>query len=305
MGAEMNYGYDKIIANSEKVAWKLDEILPATQKLDFSKQFLPDSLVLAGDATFLTPQERLKLNQIRGNSYAHLFQFVEEYIVANCVQYAHADMFGEEQGLRAMLRFAEEEVKHQLLFKRFQQLFSTSFGSPCGGLPSQEAVAGVILSKSPMAVMTITLHLEVMTQQHYTQCVSSDAEIDPLCKGMLKAHWMEEAQHAKLDDVTLRKLAATSTPEQRKTAVKDYCDLLDALSGLLNEQAKLDLQSLETALNKTFSEAQRKTLLECQQKAYRTTFVTWGATNPSFVAAANEVFGEDAKTIHAKVAALG
>jgi hypothetical protein len=39
--------YERIINNSEKVAWSLDEVLPSSQKLDFTKKLLPDSLVLA------------------------------------------------------------------------------------------------------------------------------------------------------------------------------------------------------------------------------------------------------------------
>ncbi|MFT3706090.1 MAG: diiron oxygenase [Archangium sp.] len=296
--------YEQIISASERVTWKIDEVIPLNKPLDFSKPFLPESLVLSAEATFLTAPERLKLNQIRANSYAHLFQFVEEYIVATCVQYASADVFGEEQGLRAMLRFAEEEVKHQLLFKRFLKVFAAGFATPVSGIPSQEAVAGVISSKSPMAVMAITLHLEVMTQQHYVQCVSNAEELDPTCKGMLKAHWMEEAQHAKLDAITLRRLAQTATPEQRTLAVKEYLELIDALVGLLGQQAGLDIASLETAIGKKFTDAEKKVLLESQAKAYRQTFVTWGATNPTFVETMKDLFGDDAKAIDAKISQL-
>lgn len=295
--------YENIISASERANWALDEVIPASQGLDFTKKFLPEALVGAAQLDFLTAPEKLKLNQVRGNAYAHLFQFVEEYIVATCVQHASAEVFGEEQNLRAMLRFAEEEVKHQLLFKRFLAAFAKSFGTPCEGIPSQEAVAGVILGKSPMAVMAITLHLEVMTQQHYVQCVADSNDIDPTFKKMLKSHWAEESQHAKLDALTLRKLAKTSTPEQRKTAVKDYCDLIDALTGLLGQQAELDVKSLEKALGRTFSAEQRNTLLASQNRSYRQTFVNWGITNPFFVETVEAVFPEDVAQIKDKAKA--
>src|SRR4051812_42451192 len=115
----MTADYEKIISASERVSWTIDDIIAQDQKLDFSKRFLPETLVRAEESNFLTAEEKLKLNQIRGNAYAHLFQFVEEYIVATCVQHVDAEVFGNETNLRAMLRFAEEEVKHQLLFKRF------------------------------------------------------------------------------------------------------------------------------------------------------------------------------------------
>ncbi len=209
------------------------------------------------------------------------------------MQHAQAEVFGDEVSLRAMLRFAEEEVKHQLLFKRFLGVFEKGFGTPVSGIPSQEAVAGVILSKSPMAVMMITLHLEVMTQQHWLQCVSNADELDPTFKTMLKSHWAEEAQHARIDALVLRKLAETSTPELRKQAVKDYLDLLDALLVLLGQQAELDVASTELAIGRKLPEGDRAALLESQKKAYQQTFVTWGITNRTFVETIHDVFPED------------
>jgi hypothetical protein len=293
----MQSGYDALIAASERVSWTLDEVIPKDGRLDFSKPFLPEGLVLAAGLPFLSPAERLKLNQVRGNAYAHLFQYIEEYIVATCIQHAQAEVFGDEVNLRAMLRFAEEEVKHQLLFKRFLSVFAKGFGTPCGGIPSQEAVAGVILSKSPMAVMTITLHFEVMTQQHWLQCVSNADELDPTFKQMLKSHWAEESQHARLDALTLRKLATTSTRELRRQAVQDYLDLLDALLGLLGQQAEMDVESTEVAIGRRFPKEDRKKLLESQRGAYQQTFVTWGITNRTFVETVAEVFPEDVARI--------
>jgi hypothetical protein len=295
--------YETIISASERVAWRIEDILPPNQSLDFTMRFLPESLVRAHEASFLSSGEKLKLNQVRGNSYAHLFQFVEEYIVATCVQHVDAEIFGDETTLRAMLRFAEEEVKHQLLFKRFLRLFAEGFGSPCEGIPSQEAVAGVILSKTPMAVLLITLHLELMTQQHYTECVrDSEDNLDPTFKKMLKSHWAEESQHAKIDAMTLRKLASTSTPEIRAQAAHDYLDLIDALSGLLGQQAELDTKNLERAIQKELPAASRATLFESQKRAYLQTFVAWGMASPLFVSTVAELFPEDAGRITQKAA---
>ena len=300
----MQPNYDALITASERVCWTLDEVIPQDRGLDFTKPFLPEGLVLAGAAPFLSVPERLKLNQVRGNSYAHLFQFVEEYIVATCMQHAQAEVFGDETKLRAMLRFAEEEVKHQLLFKRFLSVFAKGFGSPCAGIPAQEAVAGVILSKTPMAVMTITLHFEVMTQQHYLQCVSNADELDPTFKTMLKSHWAEEAQHARIDAITLRKLAATSTPQMRNEAVRDYLDLLDALIVLLGQQAELDVTSLELAIGRKLPELDRAALLASQKAAYRQTFLTWGITNRIFVETVQQVFPDDIGLIEQRAAQL-
>jgi hypothetical protein len=296
--------YEAIIAASERAAWTIDEVIPPNQPLDYSKRFLPAALVGADSLDFLTPYERLRLNQVRGNAYAHLFQFVEESIVATCVQHVQAQVFGDEANLRAMLRFAEEEVKHQLLFRRFLALFRRGFGSPCECIPAQQAVAGLILSKSPMAVMMITLHLEVMTQQHFVQCIADADELDPTVKRMLKSHWAEESQHAKLDALTLRSLAATSTRELRAQAVQDYLDLVDALLGLLGQQAELDVGNLEASVGRRFPEAQRDELLRSQKASYRRTFIVWGITNPTFVETIKGVFPEDAARVSHRASEL-
>ena len=68
------------------------------------------------------------LNQIRGNSYCHIFAFVEEYIVPLVIDRARADVYGDETRLWSLLRFAEEEVKHQEMLRRAGEQFQAGFG---------------------------------------------------------------------------------------------------------------------------------------------------------------------------------
>jgi hypothetical protein len=88
---DLGYDYATCVRNSEKVAWKLDDVLPPNTKLDFSHPFRP---TLSGDSriSILNDREKLKLNQITGNSYMNLFGFVEEYIIAQTV----GARFGDE-----------------------------------------------------------------------------------------------------------------------------------------------------------------------------------------------------------------
>src|SRR5262249_14172011 len=155
-------------------------VFPSGRKLDFSKRFLPDAMTGIEALAFLTPDERLKLNQITGNAYLYLFYFVEEYIVASVVQHATSEMYGQEGELRALLRFAEEEVKHQLLFQRFGAPFVRDFAIEPGLIENPQAVAELILSKAPMAVLLTTLHLELVTQQHYADGYREGHALDPL-----------------------------------------------------------------------------------------------------------------------------
>ena len=283
--ATLNFTYESCLEASERVYWRMDEVLPKTARFDLSSRLLPDSLSAVNDSAFLNDSEKLKLSQIRGHSYLYLFGFVEEYIIGLATQHATAQVFGNEVCLRALLRFAEEEAKHQMLFKRACSLFCSQFGASPGTIANPEAVAGVILANTPMAVLLITLHLEIMTQQHYVESVrdGNGTQVDPLFREILKHHWMEEAQHAKLDMLELMELAAAAKPAQLDQAATEYAGILGALRGLLDQQAEHDVSSLEAACNRTFTAPQRQDLLRSQKRAYAQTFIGLPLDNPQLL----------------------
>src|SRR5262245_26613599 len=188
----LNTDYGKVVEISERVAWRLNEVVPDGAELDFKRPFMPAAMFQGGSLDFLSAGEKLKLNQIFGNSYAYLFYFVEAYIIDMAMRHAEAELYGNDDNLRAMLRFAEEEVKHQKMFQRFKVMFDRSFGSECDLVQNPQAVAGVILSKSPMAVTLVTLHLELITQAHYVDCMRDSNEMEPLFQRLFKHHWLEE-----------------------------------------------------------------------------------------------------------------
>jgi hypothetical protein len=95
--------------------------------------------------------------------------------------------------------------------------------------------------------MLVTLHLEIMTQAHYVECVKDDTDIDPLFVKLLRFHWMEESQHARIDALELDKLLEAATPAAIDTALDDYLGLIDAFDGLLKSQADMDARSLAGA----------------------------------------------------------
>ena len=283
---EAKFDYAACVSLSERVAWRLDDVLREDQALDFSRRFLPEALAGVEPLAGLDARTKLQLNQIRGRSYLHLFNFVEEYIVANTVQHAQAEMFGDDMALRALLRFADEEVKHQQLFQRFGRAFGRGFGSSCELVGSAEEVAGTILGKSPLAVQFATLHLELVTQQHYVESVKDNEgeDLDPLFKSLLKHHWLEEAQHAKIDILEIEKLSAGASAQQRERALDDYEDIVRAFGGVLDRQAELDVESLGRALGRPLPGAALDEVLVAQRRAYRRTFLSMGMTNAQFVA---------------------
>jgi hypothetical protein len=276
--------WEPVIQSSEKVAWTIESILTPEARFDLKRPLLPDSLAKVAGIACLDQAEQLTLNHIRGNAYLYLFSFVEEYIIATAIRHANAEIFGDHRELRALLRFAEEEVKHQELFRRAVRLFEAGFGHRCEVIGNPEAVAEVILSHKPMAVLLITLHLEIMTQQHFVESFrrGTAEELDPLFRQLLKHHWLEEAQHAQIDILELHKLSAEASPELRAQSVDDYVKIVSALDGLLGQQASHDVASLGKVLGRRFTEAEHGEILEAQTSAYRRTFIGLGLASPKF-----------------------
>jgi len=280
---ELNYDYASCVTSSEKISWKLDDVMPPDARLDFGQPFLPSALAARGSLTFLRPDESRALNQITGNAYLNLFAFVEEYILATMIQHAQAEVFGDHQAIRALSRFVDEEVKHQQLFYRYLAAFRRDFGHDVEVLSSAAEVAGIILGKSPIAVMLITYHIEIMTQAHYTECVKDDAAIDPFFSKLLRFHWLEESQYARIDALELDKLLRDATTAQIETGLSDYIDLIGAFDGMLRQQAEMDARSLARCTGRVFDEASVKAIVDAQHAGYRYTFLVYGMKNASFI----------------------
>jgi hypothetical protein len=83
-----NYSYQSALAASERIGWEIDDIIGGDKKLDFTKPFMPESLAQVKQISFLTPEEQLPLNQIRGHEYLAMFGLVEEFILPYVVDHA-------------------------------------------------------------------------------------------------------------------------------------------------------------------------------------------------------------------------
>jgi hypothetical protein len=277
--------YQNCIDASERVAWTIEQVLGGG-RFDLEKKFLPDTLARVQGISCLSEKEKLRLNQIRGLTYVHLFGFVEEFIIEEVIALAAKHPIARSVERRALLRFAEEETKHQLLFESAKRALLAQLGE-CGLVPGASDVAGFILSKSELCVLLLTSMLEWMTQHHYIDMFSAGGEresLDPTFLQMFKSHWVEEAQHAKLDHLEIRRSAQASSPEAREAAIDELLDIGGAFDGLLEAQAKLDLASLERAIGRTLSAQEKEEILSVQHKAYRYTFLGTALKHPKFVA---------------------
>ena len=277
------YTYQVTLAASEKIRWRVEDIIGNDKRLDFTKPFLPESLARVGSFDFLSPAERRTFNQIRGYGYLCLFGLVEEFILPFVLDHARPQLQRDDYQVRAFLQFASEEAKHIHLFRRFREEFESGFHSPCAVIGPPSEIARVVLAHHPLAVALTILQIEWMTQRHYIDSVEKNQELDPQFKSLLKHHWMEEAQHAKLDTLMVEALAEACGEQEMKDAIEGYVEIGQFLDGGLMQQVEFDLESLTRSITRELSEGEREKVREVQRRATRWTFLGSGMTHENFL----------------------
>jgi hypothetical protein len=278
------FNFKDVLATSARVGWEIEDVLPAGSALDYSKSFMPETLARTAAIPFLTDEEAKVLNQIRGHEYLAMFGVVEEFVLPFVLDHARPQLNEDDYRVRALLNFAGEEAKHIHLFRRFNALFSESFGTPCGVIGPAEAIGAEILRHDPLAVALVILMIEWMTQVHYVDSVKDDGALDPLFKSLLKHHWMEEAQHAKLDTLMVEALAEGRDEAGIQRAIDEFLEIGMFLDAGLKDQTELNLFAFEAATGRLLRADERETLLAQQHQALRWTYIGSGMVHPKFIA---------------------
>ena len=222
---EHNYTYQSALAASERIGWKVDDLIGGDKKLDFTKPFMPESLAQVKQLSFLTPEEQVTLNQIRGHEYLSMFGLVEEFILPYVVDHARPQLSGDDYRVRALLQFAGEEAKHIHLFKRFRQEFEEGFGSKCDFIGPAEDISRFVLSHSPLGTGIAILHIEWITLRHYIEGVRDSQELDTQFKSLLKHHWLEESQHTKLDTLMVEEVVRQFHGQGDRPGFSEYAEI--------------------------------------------------------------------------------
>ena len=277
-----SYDYRDTLLASEKVNWNIDDIIGGDRKLDFSKRFMPEALARVDTLEFLNDDEKRVLNQIRGFAYLSIFGIVEEFIVPFVLDHVRPALNEDDYRVRAYLHFAEEEVKHIQLFKRFSDEFTAGFATECKIIGPASEVGKAVLAHDPLSVALAILMIEWMTQAHYLDSMKGDGNLDPQFKSLLKNHWIEEAQHAKLDTRMVESLADGLSEEQISAAMDGFLSIGGFLDEGLKQQTEFDLEALETATGRVFSVEEREEFITKQLQANRWTYIGSGMVHPKF-----------------------
>jgi hypothetical protein len=274
--------YARCIHTSKRVRWELDEDVIRGRTFDVTHKFLPDGLSLADAFTTLSADEKRFVSQIQGRTYANLFGLVERFINAKVLELSRDHWFGDQVALEALVRFSDEELKHQALFRRIDTMVGDVLPDGYRFDVDPDAVAHVVLGKSTWAVLALTLDIELFTQLHYRQSIDPDPELSELFKDVFLYHWKEECQHAILDELEWVRHDAGLTPEKRDMAVNDFIELVVAMDGILQAQVQADASYFVATCGRAVCEAERRAIDAAFLQAYRWQYIHSGAQHPHF-----------------------
>ena len=275
--------YARCITASQVVRWDIEKDVIRGRTFDIKHKFLPDELSKVQELEFLTPEGKRYLSQIQGRTYANMFHMAERFVTAKVLEISLDHCLGNQTALEALVRFSDEELKHQELFRRIEQLAAEQMPAGYTFLPDRNEVAKVVLSKGTWAVLALTLHIELVTQVHYRQSIKLDDNLSPLFKDVFRYHWLEESQHAIMDELEWKRSDKKMSWEARDRAVDEFIELVGAVDDLLQIQAKADSEYFARTCGYYLSEDECQAVEKGILKAYRWQHIVSGAQQPQFI----------------------
>jgi hypothetical protein len=113
--------FGRCVDISKRVRWDIDKDVIRGRSFDPAHKFLPDGLSQIGQIDFLSAAEKRDLSQVQGRTYANVFGLVERFINAKVLELSRDYSLGDQVALEGLVRFCDEELKHQELFRRIER----------------------------------------------------------------------------------------------------------------------------------------------------------------------------------------
>lgn len=274
--------YARCITASQRISWDIDKDVIRGREFDFGMTFLPDGLTCMKGLGFLDEQQTRFLSHIQGRTYANMFGLVERFINAKMLEVSREHWLGDQVALEALVRFSEEELKHQALFRRIESMVAKGMPAGYQFMPMPDDVAVAVLSKSTWSVLGLTLLIELFTQVHYKASIGPNQTISPLYKDVFLYHWREESQHAIMDELEWTREDARMSDSERDGAVTDLIELVGAVDGILQMQASADAAYFMQNTALQLDQQQQAAVESCLLVAYRYQYILSGVEIPHF-----------------------
>ena len=275
--------YAQVVRISKKSEWQIDRDLLQDRQFDFTRNFLPAGLSRVDTIPFLSSSDARLLSQIQGRTYAYVFGMVERFISAKMLDQGRAHALDDQNAMEALVRFTNDELKHQELFRRVESMIADQMPLGYRQVANPSDVAYAVLAASTWAVLALTCHIELFVQSHYAESISKTADLCPLFKDVFKYHWKDESQHVVLDELEWKDEHARLSPEQRDLAVDDLIALVGAVDGILQAQSAADADYFARIASRQFSDAEVAEISAAVLGAYRWQYIISGVRHPHFV----------------------
>jgi hypothetical protein len=288
-----NSRYAHCVEVSKRVRWDIDEDVIRGREFDRSEKYLPDGLSLIPLFTTLSDDEKRFVSQIQGRTYANVFGLVERFINAKILEVSRDYWLGDQSALEALVRFSDEELKHQALFRRIETMIGETLPEGYRFDVDPDVVAGVVLGKSTWAVLALTLDIELFTQLHYRQSIETDEALSGLFKDVFLYHWKEESQHAILDELEWVRHDSGLSVGERDRSVDEFIELVSAVDGILEAQAGSDAAYFVSNCGRQVSDGEKEEIEAGFLEAYRWQYIHSGAQHPHFGKVLSGLITED------------
>jgi hypothetical protein len=285
--------YARCIDVSKRIRWEIDRDVIRGRRFDFSRKFLPDALSKLGGLEFLTEEERRRASHVQGRTYANMFGLVERFITAKIMEVSREYWLGDQTAFEALVRFSDEELKHQELFRRIERMIAADMPEGYQFVPRPNDVAWLVLGKSTWSVLALTCMIEIFSQTHYRQSIAPQENLSDLFKDVFLFHWKEESQHAILDELEWRREHARLTPKERDEGVNDLIALAGAIDATVQQQAKADAGYFLTLVSRPLTGTEAERVYRSFLEAYRWQYILSGAQDDRFVDVLKELVTEE------------
>lgn len=274
--------YAKCIEISRRIRWDIDRDVIRDRLFEPDRKYLPDGLSCVDEIDFLGLEEQRFLSQVQGRTYANMFGLVERFIGAKMLEVSRDHWLGDQTALEALVRFTDEELKHQELFRRIESLVAERMPPGYAFVPRPNDVASFVLGKSTWAVLALTCCIELFTLAHYRASIGAAEDISELYQDVFLFHWKEESQHAVLDELEWVREDGKLTPAGRDAAVDDLIALVAGVDGILQAQAGSDAAYFLRQTGMTGDAARSASVAATLLKAYRWQYIVSGVLEPRF-----------------------
>ena len=274
--------YTRALEGSKRVRFDIERDVIRGRTFDFGRKFLPDGLSKIDRLDFLGESEKRLVSQIQGRTYAKMFALVERFIGPKMSEVSRDYWLGNQAAFEALVRFTDEELKHQEMFRRIDALCAEGMPAGYQFLPQPNDVADVVLGKPTWSVLALICHIELFVLAHYRAAIEEDEDLSELWKDVFTFHAREEAQHAIIDEIEWKREDEKLSAEERDRAVDELIGLVAAVDGILQIQAKADTDYFLRNCGRRFDRERVEAIGAAFLYAYRWQYIISGVEDERF-----------------------